>query len=96
MAFYGLVGEEGNWGNIGSLGVIKFDKDCVEEQKEIQGYDFTWTREIEVRSENSAEDYEEACYTYGTKVVRRSSEGKNETIPIEDVKEGEYILAKGT
>ena len=44
MAFYGLVGEEGNWGNIGSLGVIKFDKDCVEEQKELQGYDFSWTR----------------------------------------------------
>ena len=39
---------------------------------------------------------EEACYTYGTKVVRRSSEGSNETIPIEDVKEGEYILVKGT
>ena len=38
----------------------------------------------------------DSCYAYGTTVVRRSAEGKNETVPIEDVEEGDYILAKGT
>jgi hypothetical protein len=45
---------------------------------------------VEVNSE------EESCYTYGTTVVRRSSDGNTETIPIEDVKEGEQILAMGS
>ena len=36
------------------------------------------------------------CYAYETTVVRRSAEGTNETVPIEDVEEGDYILAKGT
>ena len=36
------------------------------------------------------------CYAYGTTVVRRSAEGTSETVPIEDVEEGDYILAKGT
>ena len=47
---------------------------------------------VELDSENS----EEACYTYGTTVVRKSSDGNTETIPIEDVKEGEQILAMGS
>ena len=38
----------------------------------------------------------DSCYAYGTTVVRRSAEGTNETVPIEDVEEGDYILAKGT
>ena len=39
---------------------------------------------------------EESCYAFGTTVTRRTSEGKNETVPIEVVKEGDFILAKGT
>ena len=39
---------------------------------------------------------EEQCYAYGTTVVRKSPEGENETVAIEDVKEGEQILVKST
>ena len=37
----------------------------------------------------SQNNTEESCYSYGTTVVRRSQEGKNETILIEEVQEGD-------
>ena len=106
MTFYGFAADIGNWANVGLMAIITFDRDCVEVTPRIRSSSFPGSKKEEIlittemEDENSNEvDYEnsneEACYTYGTTVVRRSPEGKNETIAIEDVKEGEYILTKG-
>ena len=83
--------------SIHAVGIIEYDKDCVDYYKLLQGSAFSYTTEkwyfySNPRTSSSGGSYnsdEETCYAYGTSVVRRSSEGRNENIPIEDVKEGD-------
>ena len=88
-------------GALTSLGVIEYDKTCVDYYKAMLPYSFSWTGNSWVcygSCSGSDDDYygDEYCYAYGTTVVRRTAEEKNETVPIEAVKEGDFILAKGT
>ena len=89
-------------GALTSLGVIEYEKSCVDYYKLMLPYSFSWTRDSWVcygscsSSSSSSSSDEEYCYAYGTTVVRRTAEEKNETVPIEAVKEGDFILAKGT
>ena len=82
------------------MSVISYDKYCVDFYKTMLPYSFSWTGESWVsywNGNSNGDGYdEEYCYAYGTTVVRRTSEEKNETVPIEEVKEGDFILAKGT
>ena len=98
MTFYGFAADRDNVNQLGLMAIITFDRDCVEVTPKIRSSSFPGSKKEEI-PEPTEMDYEnsneEACYTYGTTVVRRSPEGKNETIAIEDVKEGEYILTKG-
>ena len=71
------------------MSVISYDKYCVDFYKTMLPYSFSWTGESWVTYGNGYDDdtyYEESyCYAYGTTVVRRNSEGKDETVPIEEV-----------
>ena len=86
-----------------NVGIIEYDKDCVDYYKRMMLF-FSYTEEsvwyYYSSGSSSTGGYGgvdgEACYAYGTNVVRRTSEGKDETVPIEDVKEGDQILGKGT
>ena len=39
-----------------------------------------------------ANEINNACFTYGTSVVRKAADGKSEAVPIEAVKEGDQVL----
>ena len=71
------------------LSVISYDKYCVDFYKTMLPYSFSWTGESWVsywNGNSNGDGYdEEYCYAYGTTVVRRTSEEKNETVPIEEV-----------
>lgn len=90
-------------GELHNVGIIEYDKDCVDYYKRMS-YSFSYTKETIWYYYSSGSSSTgghggvdvEACYAYGTNVVRRTSEGKDETVPIEDVKEGDQILVKGT
>ena len=94
MNFYGITGHGGYWGD----GVY-----CVNGMASKQSVTDAITDTYDKVADTTIDLVHGicaaggcTCYAYGTTVVRRSAEGTNETVPIEDVEEGDYILAKGT